>query len=189
MKFVQARHYTAVATARPVDLVVIHSMEAPERANTALAVAFWFSGKNAPRASAHYCIDATEVVGCVHERDVAWAAPGANGNGIQLEHAGFAAQGAADWADAYSEQVLARSAALCAEICKRHSIPVVKLTVPEVKAGRRGICGHIEVTRAFNRSTHTDPGAHFPWGRYLELVEIALSVLAVPAAEPERRAN
>src|SRR3954454_6387676 len=87
-----------VATDRPFDLVVIHSMEAPEKGETAEDVGHFFE-KPSTRASAHYCVDNNSIVQCVQERDVAWAAPGANHDGVQIEHAGYARQTLREWED------------------------------------------------------------------------------------------
>jgi N-acetyl-anhydromuramyl-L-alanine amidase AmpD len=154
-----------------IDLIVIHTMEAPEKPGTARAVAHWFAGPDAPEASAHYCIDADETIQCVPEDVVAWAAPGANRRGIHLEHAGYASQTPAAWDDDYSRRVLARSAELAADIAARHQIPIVWLTLDQLAAGARGFCGHMDITSALNGGKgHTDPGAAFPVERYLELV-------------------
>lgn len=175
LPFVQARNY------RPgrrggVDLIVIHTMEAAEKPGTAEAVAAWFAGPHAPMASAHYCVDSDSVVQCVKDGDTAFHAKGANRNGIGIEHAGYAGQGAAGWADAYSDAMLRLSALLAARLCARHGIPVERLDPADVKAGKRGFCGHIDVTKAFEvRGGHHDPGPDFPWARYLDLVREALA--------------
>lgn len=167
--FVQARNYTpSVRTG--VTVVVLHSMEAVEKPTTAEAVAAWFAGPSAPKASAHFCIDADSTVQCVHLRDVAWAAPGANANGVHVELAGYAKQTEAQWLDDYGMNMLSRAAALVADLCRRFSIPVEKLSVAELKAGKRGICAHHDVSLAFQKSTHTDPGRAFPWSRFLDMV-------------------
>lgn len=173
IKFVQAKNFTK-AGRKKVDLVVIHTMEAAEKPNTAENVAAWFAGASAPKASAHYNVDCDSVVQSVKEEDVAWHAPGANHNGIGIEHAGFAKQNAADWSDDFSTRMLVLSAKLVAGICKRWSIPIVKLSPEDVKAGKRGLCGHIDVTNGLNGGKgHWDPGPNFPWARYLDMVRAA----------------
>jgi N-acetyl-anhydromuramyl-L-alanine amidase AmpD len=173
---IRARNDGPARRGQRIDWLVIHTMEAPEKPGTARAVAEWFAGSKAPQASAHYCIDAVEVVQCVPEDFVAWAAPGANKKGIHLEHAGYASQTPAGWDDDYSRAVLERSAELATDICRRYQIPIVKLSVADLCAGLRGICGHVDITNAFNNGKgHTDPGAAFPWDRYLELIAPSLS--------------
>lgn len=167
--FLQARSYTPSARTG-ATVIVIHSMEAAEKPTTAEAVARWFAGPLAPKASAHFCVDSDSAIQSVRLRDVAWAAPGANANGIHIELAGYAKQTEAQWLDAYGMDMLARAAGVVAELCRRYSIPVEKLSVPELKAGKRGICGHHDVTLAFRKSTHTDPGRNFPWSRFLDMV-------------------
>lgn len=171
--FIQARNFTKTG-GRSVRLLVMHTMEAPEKPGTALAVAHWFAGPDAPQASAHYCVDDKDVVQCVAEMDVAWAAPGANKDGIHIEHAGYAKQTTQEWFDAYSTAVLKRSAQLVADLCHRWVIPIRWLSVDEVSDGEtQGICGHYDVTQAFHKSTHTDPGTNFPKDHFIELIQQA----------------
>lgn len=167
--FLQAKNYTK-GRIKPVGLIVLHTMEAAEASTTAENVAAWFAGAAAPQASAHFCVDADSVVQCVQVSDTAWAAPGANANGIQIEHAGYAAQSAAQWADEYSQALLHRSADLVARLCSEHSIPPFFVDAAGLLRGERGITTHAEVSKAFKKSTHTDPGPNFPMTQYLSLV-------------------
>lgn len=183
MKFVQARNYTRTA-GRHVDVIVLHTMEYPERPTGAEWCADYFARTGAPRASAHYMVDNDTIVQGVRDVDVAWAAPGANHNGIQIEHAGYAAQGKKGWADAYSQSMLKLSGGLTAKLCRRHRVPVRWLTVADLKAGRRGITSHANVSAAFKRSDHTDPGHDFPVELYLRWVHAAMPA---PAPKPEPR--
>ena len=168
--FIQARNYTRGRSV-PIDVLVIHTMESPETPTTAESVANWFAGSTAPQASAHYCIDSNSIVQCVKDSDVAWHAPGANHNGLGFEHAGRAAQLPKDWSDDYSTKCLELSAELVARKCAEYGIPAVWLRVPDLLAGKRGITGHVQVSQAFKRSTHTDPGPNFPIERYLGWVK------------------
>ncbi len=169
--FIAARNFTRVGRGRRSTLIVIHTMESQEKPGTARAVAQWFAGSTAPKASAHFCVDSTETIQCVSLDDVAWHAPGVNSFGIGIEHAGRARQTAEDWADEYSTAMLERSAQLAAELCRGLSIPVLRLTVTDLQKGATaGFCGHADVSLAFNRSTHTDPGKAFPWESYLARV-------------------
>ena len=170
MRFIQARNYTRTS-GRAIDVIVIHTMEAPEKPDTAENIARWFAGPTAPRASAHYCIDNNSIVQGVRDQDVAWAAPGCNHNGLQLEHAGYARQRPRDWQDEYSKAMLRLSAGLSSRLCRKHSIPVRWLSAADLKAGRRGITSHANVSAAFRKSSHWDPGAGFPVTDYLRMVK------------------
>ncbi len=171
--FIAARHFGPARIGIAPLLIVVHTMEAPEKPRTARNVALWFASDKAPQASAHYCIDSDEIIQCVSESDIAWAAPGANKVGIHLEHAGYASQTETDWTDAYSRKMLERSAALAAEIAKRHGIPIVKIGPEELSKDPNvaGFCGHRDVTLGRNGGHgHYDPGRSFPWYVYLDLV-------------------
>lgn len=181
--FLQARNYTK-ANRTKIDLIVIHDMEYPERYDAAEQVARYFSGSGAPQASAHYCIDADSIVQCVRVEDVAWHAPGANNNGIGLEHAGYAAQRPADWADAFSEAELQMSARLTAELCRKYTIPVKYVDSAGLAQGQRGITTHVAVSKAFRKSDHSDPGPNFPMDHYIALV-LGTTPLSTPAATKE----
>lgn len=172
--FEQARHYTP-ADRKTIDLIVIHDMEHPETPGTAHNVTSWFAGPTAPQASAHYCVDDAEVWGSVRDHDVAWHAPGANRNGIGIEHAGYANQTPAGWDDPYSRSMLNLSARLAADLVERWRIPVGYVGPAELVAGHRGITTHAAVSTAFHRSTHTDPGPNFPMGAYLNSIRAALA--------------
>lgn len=167
-KHIQAKNYTKT-NGRDIRVIVLHTMESPEHPATAEAVAAWFAGRTAPRASTHYNIDSNSIVRSVYDRDVAWCAPGKNHDGLHIEHAGRASQNWRGWNDPFSTKMLLLSAEFIAQKCKRYGIPIRRLTVAQVRAGTKGICGHIDVTRAWpNLGSHTDPGKDFPWTRYMK---------------------
>ena len=171
---IQAKNCGPARTRAPANLVVIHTIESPEKPGTARATANWFAGRlgAAPRASAHFCIGPDETIQCVALDVVGWHAPGANSRAVGIEHVGRAKQSAAEWDDSESRATLTRSARVTAELCAILNIPPVKLDPAAVKAGQSGICGHHDVTKAFPEkgSGHYDPGPNFPWSSYLAAV-------------------
>jgi N-acetyl-anhydromuramyl-L-alanine amidase AmpD len=176
--FVESPNVTKTA-GRKIDLIVIHTMEMDEKGETAEQCARWFANP-AAQASAHYCVDADSIVQCVRDQDVGWHAPGANHDGIGIEHAGRAKQTGREWSDAYSIAMLRLSASLVADLCRAYAIPLAWLYAADLKAGKRGITTHDAVSKAFKRSTHWDPGAGFPIERYLALVGAELGKAGGP---------
>jgi N-acetylmuramoyl-L-alanine amidase-like protein len=170
--FLQAKYYTQT-NGRKLSHVVLHSMESQEKPDTAETVAKWFAGAGAPRASAHYCVDSDSAVQCVRDKDVAWHAPGLNSSSIGIEHAGRAGQSASEWDDPYSRAMLAVSARLVAGLCAKYGIPVEYVPARELVNGKKGITTHAEVSRAWGRSSHWDPGPNFPMVPYLNSIRAA----------------
>lgn len=169
--YVQARWLQRGRIKTP-RLIVIHDMEAPEFNTTAERTARYFQVIDR-KASAHYCVDADSIVECVHPDDTAFHAAGANADGIGIEHAGYARQSMDEWLDPYGRAMLARSAVLIRELCKRYGIAPRRLSVAEVADGRTsGLCGHGDVSEAFPAVStgHYDPGSGFPWAVFLHMI-------------------
>ena len=167
-------------------LIVMHTMESPEKPTTAEDVSRWAQTLPASaKASWHYAVDADSIVQCVQERDVAYAAPGANHDGIQIEQAGRAGQGVSGWNDQYSQLVVENSARLVADICHRNDIPARWLGVEEVQAGMDGITSHAVITRAYPGPgrTHTDPGPDFPVKAFIGMVATQIALASVKPRE------
>lgn len=163
--FVQARHYTP-GRIKSVQLIVIHSAETPETANTAENVARYFATTDT-KASAHFTVDQNSVVQSVRVEDTAWHCKNANANGIGVEHAGRAQQTAEQWLDDYGRAMLELSAELAAGLCKRFGIEPVRAeflsgTSPTVV--KPGFTGHVDVPGS---GTHWDPGPGFPWEYFI----------------------
>lgn len=152
--------------------VVLHTMETPENSTVARNIATgWFSRVEA-QTSAHYVVGDAEIFQCVNEGDYAWAAmTTGNAHGIHIEMAGRAVQSRTEWFDDYSRALLELVAALTADICARHGIPVRILTDAQLAAGEKGITSHAAISRVFRESDHTDPGYGFPYDYFIERVQ------------------
>jgi N-acetyl-anhydromuramyl-L-alanine amidase AmpD len=169
--FIESPNVTRVG-GRTIDTIVIHTIEIVEVENAAERCARWFASPRS-EVSAHYCVDADSVIQCVREEDVAWHARGGNRSSIGVELAGTAKQTTEEWADAYSAAVLVRAAELVAEVALRHDVPVRRIGPVGLQRGARGITGHADVSQAFRKSDHWDPGPGFPWARFLADVRVA----------------
>lgn len=168
-----------------IRLIVIHTMESGETATTAEGVARYFQ-KPSTKASAHVNVDTDGLVRCVPDSDTAWACPGCNTDGLQLELAGRAGQGKLGWMDPASQKILKHAAKQVAQWSQKHGIPVKHLTNAELAAGAKGIIGHVQGSQVYKRSTHTDPGKDFPWSQFLGMVRKYLAAdVPAPAPKPE----
>jgi N-acetylmuramoyl-L-alanine amidase len=188
IRFVQARNFSKVdpLKPRPIDLIVLHSMEAGDSDHTALSVALWFAGPNSPKASAHYCVSSTEIIQCVRDEDCAWAAPGTNHNGIHIEQAGYAHYTSDKWLTPPCYSVIRNTASLMARISAKYDIPLELSDAEALLLGKRGVTLHQEITKAcrlakirrltqspyYNAQTdHVDPGIGYP---ITEVLQFAL---------------
>lgn len=156
--------------AMPPRLVVIHTTESHEEEGEAVDIAHFFQPEPADK-SAHLVVDDKDTVRVVPDQYQAYTALGANVDGLHVEICGSAGQGAKGWADDYSQAALRRAADAVRTWCDDYGIPVRHLTTEQVKAGWRGICGHVNVSEAYHLTDHTDPGPTFPWGQFIALIE------------------
>lgn len=171
--YMQAK-YIGVKRTGKVRLIVIHDMEFPERITAAEDVARYFQNPDTP-SSCHVCIDSDSVVQCVKDSFVAFAAPGANNDGIQLELAGYGKQTAGEWRDKYSIALLAIAADVAAQYALKFSVPLIHLSNEELLAGKAGVIGHYQASAVYHKSDHTDPGPNFPWPRFMLTAQAMLS--------------
>lgn len=155
-----------------VRLVVIHTPEWPESASGAEAVARYFANNPDKRdASCHITVDNDSIIQCVKDSFVAWAAPGANHDGIQIELTGFAGQSKEQWRDKFSLAALAIAADAVAQYLLKYNIPPIHLSDDQLRKGNLGIVGHDQVSRVYKKSDHSDPGPNFPWARFMLYVK------------------
>lgn len=194
IRFVPAKNYTWVSPTKPrtVTLLVVHSMEAPNKPTTAENVAAWFASAGAPQASAHVCIDCDSVVACVDPKDISWSCSGGNWLSYGAEFAGYAKWARSDWLSDANMPMLKLGAEHLAKAARYFGMPPVVLSEEDVGACLRdacirqgkipgalsgllgGVTTHAMVNRAWRNwsehglpqpkgdLSHTDPGAGFP---------------------------
>ena len=168
---------------KPVRLVVLHTAETPCEPGRAIGIARYLARPDV-QASAHYCVDPLTTVQGVQERDTAWAAPGANADGIQIEQAAYAGFGAADWAGVNPQQMITgQLVPLVAGICTRWDIPAVALDTAGVLSGAAGITTHVAVSEAYGLSDHWDCGPAYPLDAVV--AQVAALLEPTPPEPPE----
>lgn len=119
---------------------------------------------------------------------IPWAAmPIGNQRGLHLSFLAYAASSRAEWLS-YDNQ-LEKGAAVVADWCTRYGIPPVKLTAADVRAGRRGICGHAEISGAWRESDHSDPGGNFPWDVFIDKVKRRMNPAPAPRPQPAKETD
>ena len=172
---------------KPIIRIVIHSTVGPSKAGQRYNIAAWFRNK-ASGGSAHYIVDAGGVAQCVWDSRIAWHAP-PNPNSLGVELCDWPGDSPdkksplSRWDDAAHTAILEHAAELVAGLCLYYDIPIRKLSVAQVRAREEGICGHIDVSRAFGQSSHWDPG-NFPWDRFIRMVRAAADRLTGKTKPP-----
>lgn len=185
MTFIQAAHHSSGSNLPPTR-VVIHAT-CPELGfpkasakGRAVSTARYFQSSSSG-GSAHYVCDVSETVQCLGESVIAWhAPPNPKSIGIEICADGGSATSfrnpnvryrRAQWLSPQVWPAVLRAAALTRQACQKYGIPMVKLTSADLKAGKRGICGHVDVSNAFHQSDHDDPGPDFPWTEFMAAVK------------------
>ena len=176
IRFLPAKFFRpGPAGGRAINWIVIHTAETGESPTSAEGIAAYFANPrdkagNPVIASAHYSVDNNSIVQSVNDRDVAHAAPPMNDEGIHLELAGTYAQNATQWGDQFSVAQLELAARLLKAKADAYAVPIQWVDVDGLKRGERGFTSHVNVSKAFGKSTHQDPGPNFPVDHFLDLV-------------------
>ncbi|MGW1346416.1 N-acetylmuramoyl-L-alanine amidase [Kribbella sp. NPDC002412] len=112
----------------------------------------WFKNPSS-QVSAHYVVRSSDgqITQMVAEKDTAWHVRSANPYTIGIEHEGWVDQ--PSW---FTDAMYRASAALTKNIADRRGIP----------KDRAHIKGHNEIPG----NDHTDPGPHWNWNYYMQLV-------------------
>ena len=192
-------HYSA-GNNKPIRRIVIHSAVCPCEPGRAKQVAAYFRSESSG-GSAHYITDPTTTLQSAWDSVICWhAPPNSNSIGIEMcdtpgpvpnDKPGTAAYKALKrawrWIKPNQREMLRRTARLTARLCLAYDIPAVFLSVADLQANKEGITTHANVSLAFHKSTHWDPG-FWPKRRFMKLVRQYIEKIKngdEPAAEPD----
>jgi hypothetical protein len=165
---------------KPVKRVVIHGTVSPTVDGGARNVAYYFTDIVTRPSSAHYVRDPGETVQVVFDGVVAYHAPPNEGS-IGYEFCDWVAQNnrllpMSRWDDDAHVRMLRGGARDVARLCLAYDLPIRKIGYLGLRLGRKGICGHSDVAKAWGQTDHFDPG-HFPWKRFIRMVRREADIL------------
>lgn len=178
-----AKYFTPAERSREIDTIVIHTTEGAfnplksfeeNHAEVYRRTVQYFKDPDR-KVSAHYVIGPKgELTKMVEEKDIAWHATYYNARSIGIECAGWSGR-----KETWTPELLRALADLAASLVKKYSIEPVHpedtaLTMGGFFKGK-GIVGHYQVQTPGSQavkqySERTDPGPHFPWARFMGLV-------------------
>jgi N-acetylmuramoyl-L-alanine amidase CwlA/endonuclease/exonuclease/phosphatase family metal-dependent hydrolase len=188
--FIGAKHRGGSQTP---TLIVIHSTVGPTKKGSARSIGNYFK-RGTVVSSAHYGIDAAEVIQYVGDHTVAYHC-GYNQNSVGLEMCDYpSSTSSARWKDADHKAMLSRTAKLTAELGAAYGIPMRFLSDAKLRkwgenkiAKNGGIVTHDQMSRVFKKSSHWDPGK-WPAATFLLKAKAARAALAIkPTPKPESK--
>jgi hypothetical protein len=144
-------NYTATSSSK--DTVIVHTAE-----GSAAGTRSWFKNCAAQVSSQYVVSEAGGVWQCVVESYKAWHVGCLNTRSVGIEHEGYAAS------SSHPAALYNASALLTRNICDRRGIPKAHNGCPP------GILGHIDANNCVCGPGHTDPGAGWDWGYYINQV-------------------
>lgn len=158
--------------------IVLHCTTGPEGFGRAIRAA---ANARLRRVSAHYFLDARDLVRCVPEQhESRHAGATANKHGLGIELCGSPYQTRAEWLDENSRPMLENCARLLVDLSTCHGIPLHALKSSDLREFAPGITTHAEISAAFPSDTnHWDPGPCFPLDDLLEAARAALPPITI----------
>jgi hypothetical protein len=154
---------------KPISRLVVHATVSA-CCTSARSVAAMF--RTTDRfASAHYTSDASVVLQTAYDSLICYHAP-PNANSLGWELCCLLSnEGKGHWDKPDHRKMLHRAARGIAQTCLYYEIPIRKVGPLGLRAGRKGICGHIDVSKAWGQTNHWDPGPYFPWNWFINLIQ------------------
>jgi hypothetical protein len=151
----RAKHDSGARDLKNIKWVVIHSTES----GSAKSTAQYFQAPQST-GSTQFVVGEDGVFRTLPDAAEPWAAPGANRDGLHIEIVGYASMKREDWLK--RQKTLKNAASIISSWCSTYGIPTQFVDAAGLIAGKKGITTHAEVSKAFKKSNHTDPGSGFP---------------------------
>lgn len=148
-----------------VRVLAVHTSEGFDKPvvddAAALRDASWWVGSSHAIADNDPGSLLTPAQGCVPYERASWTLRSGNRWSENIELVAQAGWTRAEWLA--RPKLLDRCAFWLAERSEARSIPLVKLTPEQYRAGGWGVIGHHDHTIGYSDGSHWDPGPNFPW--------------------------
>lgn len=162
--------YYGTKTNHPINRIVIHCTVSPCVPGGPRAIARYFRESVIRPSSAHYVVGPAGACQVVYDSWLAFHAP-PNAHSIGVELCDMQRGSARRWTGPMHRMMLRRAARMVAKLCLAYEVPPHKIDSTGLLKGRRGVCGHVDVSKAWHQTSHTDPGEGFPWVTFMDKVE------------------
>jgi len=86
----------------------------------------------------------------------------------------------AEWGQGGSVQEMEAVAKFMVYAFKRWGIPMQHITPADIRAGKKGWAGHVDVNNVYHQSDHGDPGPAFPWKWVIARTNKYMTLQATP---------
>jgi N-acetylmuramoyl-L-alanine amidase CwlA len=150
--------YYSEGNNKPIWRIVMHSTVGPTKAGSARGVADYFVHSVVRPSSAHYVVDAGEVVQVVGDSDIAYHAP-PNAHSLGVEMCDYpSATSGERWKDKDHQKMFALAVDLVAQLCLAYDVPPYFVGPIRMRLGRQGVTTHAKVSEAWHETDHWDPG-------------------------------
>ncbi|MCS7028982.1 MAG: fibronectin type III domain-containing protein [Bacteroidia bacterium] len=160
--WVASPHYSSRGSSS-VSAIVIHTVQ-----GSYAGCISWFQNPSS-NVSAHYVIRSSDgqVTQMVREMHSAWHAKSANPYTIGIEHEGYVSN--PSW---YTPAMYNSSAALVRDICDDYGIPKTSCYNGPAHSGLVTLPSSYKIKghQHYPAQTHTDPGIHWNWANYYNLI-------------------
>jgi len=197
-------YHASAGSNLPVHRIVIHGTVSATKAGGARQTAKYFQNASSG-GSAQYVIDPGEIVQCAKDSTICWHAP-PNPHSIGIElcdwvawnqgngktvadidpfwHGKTEADFNARWDLPDWDKMLRKAAGLTRDLASAYGVPLTRIGVSGLLAGKEGITGHVDVARAWKQSDHFDPNwTDATWNKFIGYcTQTAPKPVKVPAA-------
>lgn len=148
--------------------IVLHSTVGPTKKGSAKKIADMFHTTDVKK-SAHAVVDAADLYTCLDDLIVAYHC-GYNQDSLGLEMCDMPdPKSQARWSNADHQKMFNLAVKWVAQKCVKYDIPPYYVGVLGLHAGRGGVTTHADMSKAFKKSTHWDPGA-WPRRKFMSAV-------------------